>query len=135
MNKNLKKIFCMLFIVPLICLCFAGCNAKNEEKIVLTTDNISKYLVVSYYFSSHGDSTQSEIVTIETSKRINNIEFFDCEIQISSKKSQDSNSNNSCVCVDFNGKSKHSYIENYVYNNTQLIIEITSVTGYVILTK
>ena len=104
---------------------------------MLTTENINEYLVVNYTLSTlGGTSAQDVIVTIETSKRINNIEFFDCEIEISSKKGTDANYYKYSSNVDYEGKSSHSYIQKSMYNfGAQLTIEISFVSGYILCNK
>ena len=137
MNKFFKNIFVALLIVPLFWFCFTGCsNDTQKEKIMLTTENINEYLVVNYTLSTlGGTSAQDVIVTVETSKRINNIEFFDCEIEISSKKGTDVNYKYSSN-VDYEGKSSHSYIQKSMYNfGAQLTIEISFVSGYILYNK
>lgn len=131
------KIFTLLLILPLICLCFVGCS-KNKG-ISLTNDNIENYVVFNYSYANDDTSTSCYIFTIETTKKIENIKFENVKFTFNLiNKDTQSKYGNVEVNLDYNGVSKFSFkvvpgsnaLDNFKDN---IKFEIIEVTGSVIV--
>ena len=135
MSKILKKLFVLFAIVPLVCLCFVGCaksahkSSAERQKIILSTDNIGEYLVINHTLSPYGSSNNQWIANITTTKRKSNIEFFDCEIQVTCSEFGSNNHSDINVILDYEGKSQSSLKPIYSFYE----IKITSVSGYILI--
>ena len=133
MNK-LKKILYLLLIIPLLSVCLVGCGKK---KIELTNENINDYLVVNYEISYDPNNSYNYLLTIETQKKVKNIEFENCEILC---EILNYNNNKSLVIprsvIDYNGYMKcsvHLYTGNQQIDTVGAKLTLSAVKGYVLV--